>query len=97
MCYGGGCAMTWERRRTAGARGGTMAEGVKPSQEGPRSDLSLATNPFRGGISVTVLAVLLFLSALSIDRATVMFMLFGVNFWSTTVAPILALLVDDTG
>jgi putative tricarboxylic transport membrane protein len=74
-----------------------MAEGVKPSQEGPRSDLSLATNPLRGGIIVTVLALLLFLSAFSIDRATVMFTLFGVNFWSTTVPQILALLVAATG
>jgi len=73
-----------------------MAEGVK-SPEGPSSGFAIQTHNFRGGVTITVLALLLFLSAFAIDRATVMFTLFGLNFWSTTVPQILALLVAATG
>jgi putative tricarboxylic transport membrane protein len=63
--------MAWERQRIAGARGGTMAEDVKSSQEGPRSGQMTQSHNFRGGVTIAVLALVLLMSTFLVSSPTV--------------------------
>jgi putative tricarboxylic transport membrane protein len=48
-----------------------MAADVKPSQEGPRSGLSIHSHNFRGGLIIAVLALVLLLSTFLVSSPTV--------------------------
>jgi putative tricarboxylic transport membrane protein len=48
-----------------------MAADVKPSQEGPRSGLSIHSHNFRGGLTIALLALVLFLSTFLVSSPTV--------------------------
>jgi putative tricarboxylic transport membrane protein len=54
-----------------GYLGGTMAEDVKPSHEGPRSGLVIHTHNFRGGLTIALLALVLLLSTFIVSSPTV--------------------------
>src|SRR5262245_15375450 len=61
MCYGSGCAnrVGGSARTVAGCQGGNMSEGVSPSPRGTRPGFSVHTHNLIGGLTVTVLAVVL--------------------------------------
>src|SRR5215218_1346491 len=48
-----------------------MAADVKPSQEGPRSGLSIHSHNFRGGLTVALLALVLLIRTFLVSIATV--------------------------
>jgi putative tricarboxylic transport membrane protein len=74
-----------------------MAEDVKPSQEGPHVGHEAGAHHFQGGVTITVMALVLLLGTFAVAEPKIMFTVGSIPLSSIMVPRVLALLVAATG